>query len=103
MLSLFVVPHTGGDNRKLDGNGSFLSRMLGRSPSKGSLSPQPGQIQALQGPSAPSGPLKGSAGVLDRTAPPPQGSLKTAAVNASGNSGGWSIESNKQEQVRAES
>jgi len=70
--------------------------MLGRSPSKGSLPPQPGQIQPTSGPS---GPLKGSAGVLDRTAPQaPQGSLKTA-INSSGNSGGWSIGSNKQEQV----
>lgn len=108
------LPNTDSSNtnnnstNKMEGSsGSFLSRMLGRSPSKGAVAPSAQQPAAGQIPSASlaaSGPIKGGGGVLGAAATPPQGSLKVAVQGAasSGNSNGWSIGSSSNVSSRCE-
>jgi hypothetical protein len=98
-LAWVLPPHAGSDGKagKLEASGSFLSRMLGRSPSKGSMSAPAaspaaaGQIQAQH--PAMSGPVK--SGVLYSTQPP-GGSMKSSINQGSSASNEWSIGSNKE-------
>lgn len=81
----------GSDNKggKLEASGSFLSRMLGRSPSKGAIAPQ--------GPAPTAGQAgKGSAAMFSSTQPP-GGSLKTSInQGTASSSNNWAISSSKE-------